>query len=75
MKKYWSVRNKPSHRRDTIYFPNGLRIIHPCLISDAETEHFLIFLKGQKRGFNLMGIDISEQALSVSREKDLKYFN
>ena len=48
--KYWSVRNKPSHRRDTIYFPNGLRIIHPCLISDAETEHFLIF-EGTKTRF------------------------
>ncbi len=67
--KYWSVRNKPSHRPRYNIFSEWIEDNSSVLDVGCGDGTFLNFLKGQKRGLNLTGVDISEQALSVSKER------
>lgn len=67
--KYWNVRNKPSHRPRYNIFSSWIPDNSSVLDVGCGDGTFLNFLKGQNRGLILTGVDISEQALSISKEK------
>ncbi|KKS55121.1 MAG: Methyltransferase type 12 [Candidatus Magasanikbacteria bacterium GW2011_GWA2_42_32] len=67
--KYWNSRNKSSHRPRHNIFSGWIRDNSSVLDVGCGDGAFLNFLKEQNRGLNLTGVDISEQALSVARER------
>ena len=67
--KYWNARAKSSHRPRHNIFSEWIESNSSVLDVGCGDGAFLNFLKGQKRGINLIGVDISEQALSVSKER------
>ncbi len=72
--KYWGARNKSSHRPRHDIFSEWIADNSSVLDVGCGDGAFLNFLKEQNRGLNLTGIDISEQALSVSRERGFQTF-
>lgn len=72
--KYWNVRNKPSHRPRYNIFSSWIPDNSSALDVGCGDGTFLNFLKEQNRGLILTGVDISEQALSISKEKGFETF-
>ena len=72
--KYWNVRNKPGHRPRYNIFSAWISDNSSVLDVGCGDGTFLNFLKGQNRGIILTGVDISEQALSISKERGFETF-
>lgn len=72
--KYWSVRNKPSHRPRYNIFSKWIPNNSSVLDVGCGDGTFLNFLKEQNRGLVLAGVDISEQALSISKDRGFETF-
>lgn len=72
--KYWNARNKSSHRPRHSIFSEWIDDGASVLDVGCGDGAFLNFLKAQNRGINLAGVDISDQALSVCRERGFQTF-
>lgn len=72
--KYWNSRNKSSYRPRYNIFSEWITDGASVLDVGCGDGAFLGFLKAQNRKLNLTGVDISEQALSVAKERGFQTF-